>query len=763
MKKILFLLCATIIFGTLSIQAQNPIWVNGYVTNELNGDPVPDHDVYIMLNDSTIFYSTVTTNQYGFYMDTIQPGGFTVNSVYILTDDLCTYSIHDTLIQNPGSTVTADFEICVDSIPNTNCLADFYYVPDSSDPYIIHYYDYSTSSLPIESWYWDFGDGTTSGLQNPVHTYNSPGYYNVCLTISADSGQCTSTECMSIYVSGGGGLNCEANFYYVVDSMQTVYFYDQSTPPNSITYYEWSFDDGSISNLQNPVHQYAVIGTYNVCLYIESADSGMICSDTICMDVVVAGSGSNCMADFNYFADSTQNHTVYFYDLSTPSGLVESWNWDFGDGSTSTQQNPTHMYNSPGSYNVCLTITADSGTCTNTYCEQIIVSGGVINCEADFGWDTAYAGSPIQFTDLSISGIGSIVSWDWLFGDGSVSYVQNPTHVYTNPGTYTVCLTIVSQGMGMYCIDTVCYNVIVYPAIQQYQLGGNVFAGIYQLDLGFAYAYESVSGTITNVFSEMIDTLGYYQFYPMFSGDYITKAEPSPNSTFFGQYVPTYYGDVTSWDDAVLISLTQNVYTADINLVPVSQGMFGPGTISGIIEHGTTNKAFTPAEDIQIMLINDEGDYVGLVYSDSEGKFEFNSLDYGNYSIHAEVMGAYMAPNEFTISEESTSINDVSLILTDDEIYFGPSNIETLGDITLSDVYPNPVRDNLKLDIGSTDPTTISIKIMNQLGQAMYFETIYLDRLQTLEISTDQLQPGMFFLEVISKDGYRSTRRFVKL
>lgn len=763
MKKLFLLIFTTIILSTLSVQAQNLTWVSGYVTNELTGEPVSDHEVYIMLNDSTIYYSTTSTNQYGYYVDSIVPGGFTINSIYIYTNDLCVFGIHDTLIQNPDTIVNADFEICVDTIPNTSCQADFYYVPDSSNYYTIQFFDYSTSSLPIESWYWDFGDGTSSGLQNPTHAYNSSGYYNVCLTITSDSGQCTSTDCMSVYVSGGGGMSCSADFSYGVDSMQTVYFYDQSTSSNPITYYEWSFGDGSISNLQNPIHQYAVPGTYTVCLYIESVDSGMYCSDTLCVDVVVAGGGSNCIADFNYFVDSTQTQTVYFYDLSTPFGLVDSWYWDFGDGNTSTQQNPTHTYNSTGNFNVCLTITADSSTCASTYCEEIVVSGGVINCEANFAWDTAYAGSSVQFTDLSISGIGTIVSWDWLFGDGSVSYVQNPTHVYANPGTYNVCLTIVSQGMGMYCIDTACYSVVVLPAVQQYQLGGNVFASIYQLDLGFAYAYESVAGNITNVFSEMIDTLGYYQFYPLLAADYYVKVEPSPNSTYFGQYVPTYYGDVTTWDDALLINLTQNIYTADINLVPVNMGMFGPGSMSGTIEHGSTNKAYTPASNIQIMLIDDEGQYVGLEYSDDEGEFEFSGLDYGTYSLHAEVMGAYMEANEFTITEENPAIEDISMILTENEIIFGPSDIETLGDITLSEVYPNPVKGLLKLAIGSTGPTTVSVKIISQLGQEMHLETLQLSQAQILEISTDHLQPGMYFLEVISKDGYRSTRRFVKL
>jgi len=391
-----------------------------------------------------------------------------------------------------------------------------------------------------------------------------------------------------------------------------------------------------------------------------------------------------------------------------------------------------------------------------------VVPGGVINCEADFAWDTAYAGSPVQFTDLSTSGIGSIVSWDWLFGDGSVSYAQNPTHVYTNPGTYNVCLTITSQGMGMYCIDTACYTIVVLPATQQYQLGGNVFAGIYQLDLGFAYAYESVAGTITNVFSEMIDTLGYYQFYPMFSGDYITKAEPSPNSSFFGQYMPTYYGNVVTWDDALLINLSTNVYTADINLVPINQSVFGGGSMSGSVVHGGTLRN-GPAVGVQIMLKNELGEFIGLAYSDEEGLFEFTELPFGTFTMIAEEIGYTMDPGEFILSEEQASIEDISLIKGEDEFYFGPNSIEILGDVTISDVYPNPVGDMLRIDIGINGPTQISINVVNQLGQVMKSSQTSLNNNQTLEINTDNIKPGMYFLEVVSKDNYRITRRFVKL
>ena len=659
-----------------SLMAQAPIWVSGYVTDELTGDPVANHEVHIMMNDSSVYSSIVLTDNNGFYMDSVLTAGDTVDYLYIFTYNLCNYGMHDTIIQNPDPNVwiQADFEICVDSIPGMECQSAFIYYPDSFDQYTYQFIDLSTATYGVENWSWDFGDGTTSTSQNPVHVYNSSGNFQVCLTISADSGTCTSVSCQDIYISQGG-MNCEADFYYIIDSSlnMVVNFYDQSTPQNSIVAYSWWFGDGGYSSLQNPVYQYSAPGTYNVCLLIESQDSGLYCVDTTCMDVVVPGTGPDCEADFFYIIDSLQSNTVYFFDISTPAGMVDTWLWNFGDGLSSTQQHPVHTYTDDGSYLVTLTITADSSSCTSTH-----------------------------------------------------------------------------------------YDTVVIVTEPQYQMGGNVFAGIYQLDQGFAYAYKSENGVITDVYSGIIDTLGYYLFYPLAPAEYYVKVEPSPSSAFVNTYMPTYYGNAVTWDDAVLINLDQNVYTADINLVPINQAAAGPGQISGNIGYGTTLRNNTPAENIQIMLANQDGEFVGLTYSDEEGKFVFAGLPYGTYSLYAEVTGLNMVPGEFTLTEENGHAENILMIITDDGIYFDPSSVEALDDITISEIYPNPVKTTLKLDIGILDPTSVDVRIVDQLGQVISHQQIVLQHGQTLEISTAELQKGMYFLEVVTKNNFRTARRFVK-
>jgi PKD repeat protein len=394
------------------------------------------------------------------------------------------------------------------------------------------------------------------------------------------------------------------------------------------------------------------------------------------MDVVVQnGGGNDCLADFYYTIDSVGGDytIVNFFDTSTPVGLIDTWYWDFGDGTTSTEQNPVHTFNEAGQYNVCLTITTDSISCTSTYCEIV--------------------------------------------------YIQLVEDLY---------------------------------------LGGNVFADIYQLDHGFAYAYKEEDGVITDVFSEMIDTLGYYLFYPMAEAGYYVKVEPSPSSSYFSTHMPTYYGDVANWADAILIDLDDNVYTADINLIPIVQTISGPGIIAGNITHGTADKANTPAVDVQIMLANEQGEFVGLTYSDDEGKFEFTSLSIGTYALFAEVMGINMTPKDFILTDNTPEISDISMIMSTEEIYFGPNGIESIYIDNVSNVYPNPVMNKIRMDIDILKPSTIKINIYNQMGQKLIMEQFNIGNSQTIEVNTSSLKPGMYFLEIISDDNYQIARKFIK-
>lgn len=762
MRKAIILLISFLLTGFTSLLAQDIISVEGLVTDESTGAGIAGQEVTILVTDSANYHnSTILTDASGYYMDTLWVTG-SVPSINVSTPDNCSSFIHDTTLYYPvnGTCYLVNFAICNDSVAG-DCQADFTYVNDPIDQLYVSFYDQSTPVGNIDSWYWDFGDGNSSNLQNPVHVYNSFGTYNVCLTITTDD-SCTSIFCQDVTI--GNTLDCQADFNSFPDSTNqgTVYFYDLSYANGNINSWFWEFGDGSTSTEQNPTHVFNELGTYNVCLTI-TADSN--CTSTYCQDVLVGGgSGGDCLADFNYFTDSTNQGLVYFYDLSIPVGNIETWFWDFGDGTGSGEQNPTHTFSQAGTYNVCLTITTfynpATDSCISITCKAVVVSGGTGgDCQADFTYFADSSNqSTIYFYDLSTAA-GNIDTWFWDFGDGTSSTDQNPTHSYNAPGTYSVCLTITADSN---CTSIYCEYVVVQGGASYYYLGGNTFAGIYQLDHGFAYAYKSENGVITEVHSQMVDSLGYYLFYPFAEGDYYTKVEPSPTSVYFGTHLPTYYGDVIHWEDAVLISLNQDIFNADINLVEMTAAAPGSGIIKGHIVYQGGNRDNTPASDIQIMLANQQGEYVGIYYSDEEGYFEFTGLANGTYTLFAEIVGKSMVPSEFTLSDESPVIEDIVMIINSTNVVFGIDDVHSKYIDKISDIYPNPVSSKLKIDVGLKEATQIECNILSLTGQTMSSQLFDLSHSATIELETAKLTKGMYLLEIITADKYRISKRFIK-
>lgn len=447
-KNYFFLALAMLFLCAFSAQAQTyTVSVSGTVTEQGTGNPIPNHPVHIQF-DSTgsgnTYYNTVMTNASGAYSDAVTVSSFSSGSGEVYTTD-CQQFIHQVPFQySPNlTTVSANFQICTPA--QGSCQASFTSTTTALGP--IAFTDNSTSSNgPITTWFWDFGDGTSSTVQNPVHSYNSPGNYVACLTIGTSLG-CQSTFCDSVSI--GGSSSCQALFSYSQFG-GSVQFTDQSSSTVPTSNWFWDFGDGNTSTQQNPAHVYNTSGNYIVCLTIY--DSLQSCTDTYCDSVSVVGSGT-CTSDFSFI---TNGPTLILTDQSSSSsGPITSWFWDFGDGTTSTQQNPNHTYSFNGVYSVCLTIGTSLG-CQSTTCDTAVIQSGG-GCQANFTFQTTALG-PVAFFDSSSTSTGMVISWVWDFGDGTTSTLQNPVHTYNSPGTFQVCLTITTSSG---CVSTICYNVVV--------------------------------------------------------------------------------------------------------------------------------------------------------------------------------------------------------------------------------------------------------------------------------------------------------------
>lgn len=257
--------------------------------------------------------------------------------------------------------------------------------------------------------------------------------------------------------------NCEASFIAepMPANQQLIGFQNLSFPVSYSTYWNWDFGDGAGSNDFEPVHEYAQPGIYNVCLTM--VDSMLSCTSTFCLEVWVNLLSSDCEALYSF---DVQGNTISFTDMST--GFPDAWLWNFGDGTASSEQNPIHAWNIPGTYQVCLTIYNDSTQCEDTFCDIVTIGDTLPDCHADYSY-AQVQGLTYAFTNLS-TGQPDQVIWD--FGDGTpFSYETNPVHTWEQAGIYHVCLAIISNLTG--CQDVMCLYITVGDTISACQADFN--------------------------------------------------------------------------------------------------------------------------------------------------------------------------------------------------------------------------------------------------------------------------------------------------
>jgi len=269
-----------------------------------------------------------------------------------------TYDRTDAFYKNALTILTAEYKMS-DKKP----IAAFSASPTSGKaPLTVAFTDKSTGS-PTK-WKWSFGDGTSSTSKNPKHKYSKAGKYTVKLTATnaAGSNTVTKTNYIKVITKPVAGFSATPTSG---KAPLTVAFTDKST--GLPAKWKWSFGDGTSSKAQNPKHKYSKAGKYTVKLTATNAAGSNTVTKTNYIKVV-----TKPVAGFSATPTSGKAPlTVAFTDKST--GLPAKWKWSFGDGTSSTTQNPKHKYSKAGKYTVKLTATNAAGSNTVTKTNYITV------------------------------------------------------------------------------------------------------------------------------------------------------------------------------------------------------------------------------------------------------------------------------------------------------------------------------------------------------------------------------------------------------
>jgi len=307
--------------------------------------------------------------------------------------------------------------------------------------------------------------------------------------------------------------------------MDIISYYDKAVYPEGVEpeSYLWDFGDGYLSVLQNPIHCYYNEGTYDVTFTIYDNYGG---ETSLQKTLVISSSSLNtpAVADYGYSpVYPIVSENIQFNDLSSdPDGAIISWYWDFDDGTTSTEQNPAHMFTNPGTYTVSLMVTDNDETISNVH-KNVVIYEERPNLPpvASFSYQPFNPTDleTVQFNDLSAdSDDGTVVSWLWDFGDDTTSTEQNPTHDFSDDGTYTVSLTVWD--------DEGTPSETYQDSITVNNVGPNADF-IYALSDGYSGSGSAITETITVYSTESdghisVRDMNYQNAWEAEDGDYVS-------------------------------------------------------------------------------------------------------------------------------------------------------------------------------------------------------------------------------------------------
>lgn len=632
---------------------------------------------------------------------------------------------------------------------------------------------------PVVNWTWDFNGEGSSAEKEPTFTFLTAGNKTITLTSSIPG--CANVTQQTIAIEEAPTT---AFTFNNTCNTQITTFTDLTTG-NNLTTWNWDFGDSNNSTDQSPIHTYATPGKYVVTL---SVSNSLGCTTT---KVDTVYNHSIPVVDFtNDLPCSTSPIQFTDQSLVANANLV-AWEWDFGDGTTSDNQHPQHLYDQIGDFTVKLKAYSQFG-CVDSLQTMITVAQGP---QVDFEWDKACEGEATTFTDLTNSFGVSITNWNWIV-DGTLLTNQHPTYTFTNSGTYTVQLSVTVNNL---CAQTMSQDIIVEvpPTVQfdytegcggsgttfydltaqtndpiiarEWRVDGSIFStdtiapilldpGNYAITLSVitnAGCEETTTSNVSLIGSPVADftvntnygasplqvdfsnlsTGGSTYHWNFGDAENTTSEEQNPTFTFnaIGLYTVTLR---TSSDPNCYDESSQQIEVVEPNSNAEIMA------ITPITTNNITNFVVT-LENSGTSLIDNSSSLIFRADYGAEVIEPVNTLIYAGKTINYSA--TYAIP-----SNSSTSSICVELIDAE-STQLDRSCVNINGSIHISEPYPNPTKGLITIDVLLESVTPIKIRVVNRSGQPVLIKSFDGTMgLNNLLIDAQGLPQGLYIIEVNS-------------
>ncbi len=535
-----------------------------------------------------------------------------------------------------------------------------------------------TSYGIISSWNWNFGDGNSTTIQNPTHIYgtvSAPTTFVVTLIVNNLLGVSTATTTITVKEPApSAGFTASPSSG---NGPLPVTFTDTSL--NNPTGWSWKFGDGNSGNTQNTTYTYAAVAaptTYTVLLIVTNSFGTTTATGSITVTEAAPSAG---------FTQSVLNTygplTVNFTDTTVNENGAVSWSWTFGDGSTSSAQNPQHVYLSvptTAQYAVQLVVTTPFGMSSSVPQTVTVTEAGPIAAFSPSP-TSGYGALTVNFTNQSNQLNGSSTTWNWIFGDGQISSAENPTNVYAvvaAPTTYTAKL-VVTTNFGMSTATTVITVTEPPPSVSLLQApADNLTTLNVPLLFSWSSATDSVGSSINYTLRLGLDT-GFTSMITTITGisstSYTIPSLPT-GPVYWDIQANSVFGSSTSTTQQVIVyDTTDQRAVATSETVTFYLGNSLEGILPVTIVFNTTN-----ADTVTITTMNTKAPglpsnyYISRYWSinrlgsgalDAAVTFSYTTVDFNASGLSSETL---LFPADSTITSTWSSLSTNGMGITRD-------------------------------------------------------------------------------------------------